>query len=600
MKRISRFSRRSQLTLFAFSSFAIILFSFRPLFSSYVSGTADGLAHKFRLVSFMKSLEEGNIRPRWAQDQALGYGTPVFLINYIVPYYIVSFLVFVGFTINVGYQVYAGATLLFSFLAMYLLARKLFGSFAGIISASVYLLAPYHLLVVYVYEAWGEMLAFVWAPLAFFFMLEAVEARNKAKRAVYLILMTVTESLFILSHNISSLLFSPILLTSLFVLGKGKFRKKIVAVLSYLAAILATSFFWLPAIFMNRFTILPDLIAREMEARSLYYKPFSLHIANAFATIQKGVTTYSDFTIGLPILFVIGMSIVYGLIHIRNHFINSHPWGPAGRLPNIHPQGDPPAGGLIRLASPLLFFSILLGSLFMVSDASEIVWANFGFLSFIMYPFRFLFPATFAGALLGGYFSQKSKVLGGVLFLIAIVSAIPFTNPWVEIFDFGNDYFYQPQTVFSPPRTVKNMATTDFLPRWASISYLQTVDTSYRETGVVSDKIILSDAKGIVSNLLLKQEYIKATITVAKEGSATINTFYFPNWEAKVDRKKIPLSIDGQGRMMVTIPEGTHDLELIFGRSKVENVGILLSVVSLAGFTTIIAFCLVKRRKLPS
>ena len=37
-----------------------------PLFKPTVSGTADGLGHRFRLVSFYNSLKEGNWHPRWA------------------------------------------------------------------------------------------------------------------------------------------------------------------------------------------------------------------------------------------------------------------------------------------------------------------------------------------------------------------------------------------------------------------------------------------------------------------------------------------------------------------------------------------------------
>src|SRR3990167_9703376 len=69
-------------------SFLLLAIAVFPLFNSFHRGTADGLAHKFRLVSFMKSLGEGNIRPRWLADQALGFGSPIFLFNYLLPYYV--------------------------------------------------------------------------------------------------------------------------------------------------------------------------------------------------------------------------------------------------------------------------------------------------------------------------------------------------------------------------------------------------------------------------------------------------------------------------------------------------------------------------------
>jgi len=88
------------------------------IFRPYVLGTADGLAHKFRLVSFMNSIREGNIRPRWLSDQALGYGSPIFLFNYLLPYYVISAIKTTGFDIRTSVQVYEAITIILSFYFM--------------------------------------------------------------------------------------------------------------------------------------------------------------------------------------------------------------------------------------------------------------------------------------------------------------------------------------------------------------------------------------------------------------------------------------------------------------------------------------------------
>ena len=59
----------------------------------------------------------------------------------------------------------SGLALVLSALAMYLLARSLFGPLAAAVAAIVYALLPYQLVDLYVRGALAESWAFVWLPL---------------------------------------------------------------------------------------------------------------------------------------------------------------------------------------------------------------------------------------------------------------------------------------------------------------------------------------------------------------------------------------------------------------------------------------------------
>src|SRR3990170_4593797 len=134
--------------LLAFLCLLILIPVFLPLFSPYVFGTADGLAHKLRLMSFVKSLTEGNLRPRWLSDQALGFGSPIFIFNYLLPYYVMAGIKLMGINIRTTVQIYQGLTVILSFVFIYLLVKKLWGKQAGITAAIAYTYAPYHLLTI--------------------------------------------------------------------------------------------------------------------------------------------------------------------------------------------------------------------------------------------------------------------------------------------------------------------------------------------------------------------------------------------------------------------------------------------------------------------
>ncbi len=205
-----------------------------PIFKPYVSGTADGLGHRFRLVSFYNSLNQGIIRPRWAGEAALGYGAPTFLFNYPLPYYLASIFLMMGFSVNQSGQLLSALALLLSGLAMYILGKKLTGNkVAGLAGAIVYVYAPYHLLMTYLYDAWGEILAFVFPPIILYLILRLIdffeydaqriqnsEFRIQNKKSKFKILNSKFQFLilnstfliffwvlFILSHNVSTVMF---------------------------------------------------------------------------------------------------------------------------------------------------------------------------------------------------------------------------------------------------------------------------------------------------------------------------------------------------------------------------------------------------------
>src|SRR3990172_4862649 len=152
----------------------LLIIIVRPLFTPTILGSADGLAHKFRVVSFAYSLTQGNFRPRWLADEAMGYGSAIFLFNYLLPYYAISLLILIGIGIKTATQIYLAFTVVSSGIAMYLLVQTLWGKRASVVASIAYAAAPYHLLSVYIYEGWGEATAFIFPPLILYLTLKLI------------------------------------------------------------------------------------------------------------------------------------------------------------------------------------------------------------------------------------------------------------------------------------------------------------------------------------------------------------------------------------------------------------------------------------------
>lgn len=543
---------RIQNILFFMAAAIVLSVAILPVFSSDILGTADGLAHKFRLVSFTKSLQEGHLRPRWLGDQALGLGSPVFLLNYSLPYYLMSLLVLIGIGIQTSSQLYTAFVLIISGIGMFFLGRRVYGIFPGLVAATVYLLAPYHLLSVYLYDAWGEMTAFIFPPFILFFA--GVGKRNYFAQ-------TFLWSCLFLSHNVSALLFSPVILILTVLLEKSSPKNLIRIVLPFLTSILVTAFFWLPALFFSKETLYPSLIAREAAMRGSYFKSLSTLVENSIGTIQKGSVYYMDFTTGLPILIALCSAFFYMI------FLLAKNYGVGMKKKAVQTSS---------LVLPSVVLTLLLLSLFLANYSSQWVWNGLSFLSAIVYPYRFLFPATFAGAFLSAFLAKKNAVLGGVLLVFAIISGRPFTNPSIDHFPYDDRYFYQIQTIYYAPGTLKNMATTEFLPRWVNPDFLKKEEENYQKTSTLPAKIDVGKNGRVISEEH-RQESIDAQLALSSDTSVLVRTFFFPNWQASVDTIPVAVSKDTDGAMVVEVPKGNHHLSLFFGTSQVEMIGYIIS-----------------------
>ena len=551
-----------------------------PLFTPFVRGTADGLAHKFRVVSFARSLREGTLRPRWLADQAMGYGSPMFLFNYLTPYYVIGAFILAGISVSTATQIYIALAIVLSGLTMYLLARQLWGILAGVVAAIAYAAAPYHLLTAYVYEGWGEITAFVFPPMILYLSLNftMLQFHNATKHKTLLehwnietllhfATLVATWFLFILSHNPSVVMFTPIIIIATLLLGKGYRGGAVIPLGAFFVALLLTAFFWLPAINLNHLTNYPVLIAKEATMRPTFFKSGEMIVLTAVDSLRKGSIGFRDFTVGLPIL----IAIVGTLSHL----------GYLGYLRIVKKKPHKVSFWTVGL---LVVFFI---SLFLSSFSSNWLWDAFPPLNFIVYPFRFLFPATFAGSLLVGYIGRKHLIVMVGFTIFCLLAGLPFTRPTVDVYSFPNDYFYQPQTIVYAPGTKINMATVEFLPTAANREFLQSVEDEYIATRKEKEKIFFSNGGKIVDRII-KAESQVWTLEEDNDQLVTINTHAFPNWEVKLDGNDHPLHKDLEGRITTWVPSGRHTLSLQFGKLPIEQIADGITVVTLLGLITAI------------
>ncbi|MBM3283348.1 hypothetical protein FJY90_03770 [Candidatus Gottesmanbacteria bacterium] len=252
---------------------------------------------------------------------------------------------------------------------------------------------------------------------------------------------------------------------------------------------------------------------------------------------------------------------------------------------------------------------ILFLSFYLTNHASNWLW-SIPPLTYILYPFRFLFVTSFTGAILAGILvshlgtrrnnyhatvrgSCAGRLGGGIAALILVGSALlqgrPYTNPYVDIFPFPDSYFKLRQTINSAPLTRKNMLIREFLPVQVSMQFLEQEEEKYYQEYFQNkqsrrEEAFVSSGDGSIEIINNLSELLQMKLKAKDNVGLTINRFYFPNWQGSIDGKNVSIGKDKEGRMVLAVDKGMHEVTLRFGYSKIEKIANMITFFGLIIF----------------
>lgn len=486
--------------------------------------------HVIRQISMDKLLSESQFPPRWSGELNNGYGYPVFLFNYPLP----AMLGEVFHKLGLGYvdsvKAVLFSSMILSVLGMYLFLRSLVNDkMAAFLGAVFYLYAPIRFLNVYVSAAVGSALALGIVPFIFWSML-----RGK------IFLGSVFFAALILSHNVTALIFAPVIFFFvLFLVKDTKLIKKIAVM--FLLGLGLSAWFWLPALFEKQYTRFDQIYAgfykdQFVSLWQLIHSPWGYGLSHP----QKPEPGDMSYQLGLihilvMLLFVPSLWVLRGIREIRV------------------------IGGFA-----LIFFMV---SVFLMLKISLPFWESLPNLALIQFPLRFsavaIFCASIVAALLVKYLPYR-RIFFVVLLLLVIYAN---RNHWNinEKFDLGEDYYLN----------LKTTSTTygEHLPKWGRIMDKGSPGKLEFIRGV-GDVRVISD----------KANRILAEVSASSSSSLRLNQFYFPGWEIKVDGKKISFdylsSAKNYGLSVFNIEAGLHKVQAEFKNTPVRNLADLTSIIT--------------------
>jgi len=228
------------------------LTSAQSLLAGRLPWAADTLIHLYRLVELNHLLRHGYLFSRWLPDLAYGYGFP--LLHFYAPlsYYVAEIFSLFGLDYAPALLATFVALIIVAGLSAYAWAAHAFGRRAGLVAATAYVTAPYLLYNVYHRGALAEVLALALMPAILWAMTRL--GRNSAPR--FLVLSTLLYAALLLGHNITALVFTPVIVVYAAVLTlqcdwQGVFRIPYSAWSAAAALVLGlglSAFFWAPAV----------------------------------------------------------------------------------------------------------------------------------------------------------------------------------------------------------------------------------------------------------------------------------------------------------------------------------------------------------------
>lgn len=515
--------------------FVLCLVSLLPLLDLLHVGlpiTHDSKDHAARIANFYRSLQEGNIIPRWAENLNWGYGHPIMMFLYPLPSYMASAFHALGFTFVDSVKLVFGFGFIASIVSMYLFASYRFGQTAGILAAILYGFAPYRFVDMYVRGAIGEHIAFIFLPLVLLGLWQSS-----------VVLTAMSMAFLLLSHNAVSLMMLPIIVVFVVYVLVFEAKRKREFVMRSLSGLLLgfvlSAFFWLPAFMEGKYTLRDIVTKGEFTSRFVNVADF-FNPLWGYGTIHE----ISKF-FGVSQLLVLFFAIV--LLRFMDKSKKALV-----------------AGGLLGIVVLIV----------LMTNFAAPLWQVITILQKFQFPWRLLHITTFIVPLIGAVviaqIDKKWRVSAVVILsAIAMISTIPMwhAKAYVSMQDSNFTGVYNGTT-----------DTGESSPIW-SIRFMEKSAPAPIE--VIS-------GKG-VSILIGSRSSTHHSYRVSSLESTKLveNTLYFPNWEVFVDKTPVPIEFQNpnyRGLLTFDVPQGDHAVDVVFTDTKLRVFANWISIGGLIGF----------------
>lgn len=491
-----------------------VIIAVLPLFGARFIPTHDGEYHIIRFWQYYTMLADGNVVPRWAPQLNHGLGIPLFTFQYPLPNLIGSIFHFFGLSFVDSVKWTMGAGYILANVFSFLWIRRLFGDKAGAIGALVGAFVPYWFVDMYIRGSVGE----VWAFVFVFAALYAISVSSCLG-------ITLAVSLLIVSHNIMAVIFVPIILLYAYII-----RPRYTA--AVILGILASSYFWIPALYEQRF------ITGLSNVNIFDYFPqmYQLLVPSWGSGFRGQITGGNEMSYQIGIVPLLLAAMVVPLI-MRDR-------------------------RKIRGKEVLLAVGSIIIAVFFMMPVSRPLWSSIPFSHLIQYPWRLLSVVLVMTPVLAGFVATKFRY-GWVIAVLAVVVAYGYTRP--VTYELRGDLYYLSHESLSQGTSSLGNA---FQTAWLTPDAIAASDAASLSSGRIS----INKKTSTVWNI---------SVHATASGTLTLPIAYYPGWELSAGRATIKGAPDSRGLLTFAVTEGSYDAQVRLGLTLWQKAAFALSVFAL-------------------
>lgn len=503
-----------------------------------------------RVYELSTNLRSGVFPARWMPSGAHGLGYPFFNFYASFPYYLASLLNLLGAGVLWGIKITQALGFVWAGLACYGLARRLGASGPGaLLAATVYTMAPFHLVNVYVRgDALSEFYAFALYPT----ILWAATAVAQRPSGLRMAGLAASYGVLVLTHNISALVFSPLvglwILIAALLRPEGRTWRGFGAACASIAlGLLLSAWFWIPALRESRLVQLHD--------QTTGYFDYTGHFL-ADDLVQTNIL--HDYTVSAE-KNPFNMGLAQAAIALAG--IGA---AVARALRARHVRGID-----VLLVAALAVYTWLM------TPWSHWVWEHLPLLAYAQFPWRLLSVQALLIALLAGHipdlFRQRASLwLSAALALFVSIAGLgglqvdrlPLTEEDIT-----------PERLMLYETYSGNIGSTirheylpaEMVPR-PRTSAIQLSDADS------APPLCLRGTLGESTLLNREPEHIVWEIEVLSPALAAFQTTYYPGWTAIVDDQEQAIQpLNGLGLVGLWLEPGDHQVQLIYRGTRTQR-----------------------------
>lgn len=527
------------------------LFALKDLFKPGFFTSHDGPHQIVRFYYFVQALADGQIPPRWASGLLHGFGYPLFIFSYHLPWFIAEAIHSIGFSIidSVKYTFLVGFML--SGFTMYIFQKEIFGRFPAVVGTFLYLFAPFRFLNIFVRAAIGDATVFIFAPLLGLSLYKIRIINGISWKWIFL--GSISLASILLSHAMVfvfySIFFGLYIIYTLLTAKNGN-KSLISFFLMIFLCIGISSYYLIPSFIEKDYTKVAELMKPSSIGTSYVDLSSLLYSKWGFGTITSKEGSMS-LQVGIAQLLAV---VTAAILIIKQKIFIDH------------------KAAAYKTNEAFFYLIFFILSIFLMLSISRPVWGFINNFFVVDFTWRVMSLTIMAISILAGFSIRKNKIgyLLGIVFIIVAVYANRNHLRINQSLDWPLEFYLKLE------RTTNSF--DEYTPKWVNLSQIKENQP----------KIEIADKNATLEILKLKSNSTEFKVDASGDTNVRINTIYYPGWRLYVDNNEIQIDKNPSSYIEFSVPAGNHEVKLQFQDTPLRlfaNFITMLSVIILiSGF----------------